>query len=502
MDALTRLLGWLAPGLAARRLSGQLRLDALTRAYEAAKTSAYRPRRGHVSSADASVYAAGDRLREFARYLDENHDLAIGILDDLVTNIVGEGIGVEFAVTTTTGEPLERLNDELTSLWRDWWERPEVTGELSGPELERLVCRTWLRDGEVFVQHVTGRAAPYGSAVPYALEPIEADFVPSDYDLNGFRQGVLKDNWGRPLSYAVYKSHPGDAYALGGTLRPDIKYVSAQNLSHLKLAKRLHQTRGVTVLHGVLGRLDDLRDYEESERVAARVAAALTAYIKRSADLAPTESAESARSFEISPGMVWDNLQPGEEVGVINSERPNSALATFRMSQLRAAAAGTGTRGSAIARDFNGSYSSQRQELVEGTAHYRRLFSYEEGQFYLPVVRRFVDASRLAGLVRVPSNADLRTLYHPELRMPALPWIDPKKEIEAAGLAVEYGFRSRRQVIRDLGGDPREVDAQLIADTLDVRPLWKVDTDNTGSAGGTPKPPAPGDTGNPKEEAA
>ena len=35
---------------------------------------------------------------------------------------------------------------------------------------------------------------------------------------------------------------------------------------------------------------------------------------------------------------------------------------------------------------------------------------------------------------------------------------------------VEAGFRSRQQVIRDLGGDPATVDAQLMADPLDVRP--------------------------------
>jgi capsid protein len=35
---------------------------------------------------------------------------------------------------------------------------------------------------------------------------------------------------------------------------------------------------------------------------------------------------------------------------------------------------------------------------------------------------------------------------------------------------VEAGFRSRQQVIRDMGGDPATVDAQLAADPLDIRP--------------------------------
>ena len=44
---------------------------------------------------------------------------------------------------------------------------------------------------------------------------------------------------------------------------------------HLAQRKRLHQLRGISLIHGVITRLSDIKDYEESERVAARIAAAL-----------------------------------------------------------------------------------------------------------------------------------------------------------------------------------------------------------------------------------
>jgi lambda family phage portal protein len=274
-------------------------------------------------------------------------------------------------------------------------------------------------------------------------------------------------------------------------MRPQIKFVPASSLAHLKLAKRLHQTRGVTVFHAVLTRLDDVRDYEESERIAARVAAAMTAYIKRGPDYQPIDVASTTqgeRAFEMAPGMIWDSLAPGEDVGVISSDRPNSSLEAFRAAMLRAAAAGTGTRFSAIARDYRGTYSSQRQELVEGAQHYRRLFDYLTRTFYLPVWRNFVDAAVLAGRISLPTDLDPASVYRPELRQPALPWIDPKKEIEAQALAVQSGFRARWQVIRDLGGDPQAVDKQLASDPLDVRPAEP----ETGNA---PQPePEPGET--------
>ena len=460
------LLARFFPRWAARR---ELARQQLQRLYEAANSTSWRPTRGSGASADAAVYAAGPKLRQFARYLDENHDLAVGILDDLVANIVGSGVGVEPMVARADGTPIESVNDALRDLWSEWWHRPEVTQELSGPELERLICRTWLRDGEVFVQHVAKDLAPYPTGLRYALEALEADLVPYDYEQSGARQGVVTDAWGAPVGYYVYKSHPGDSFGLlrsAGTY-PEVKFIPAERMAHLKLARRLHQTRGVSVFHSVLTRLDDIRDYEESERIAARVSAAFTGYIKRSPDFAIDANATTGkRELEMSPGMIFDNLLPGEEVGTIASERPNTALADFRASQLRAVAAGTHSRYSAIARSYDGTYSAQRQELVEGSVHYRMLFSYLAAQFYLPVWARFVDAAVLGGFVRIPATAKPMSVYRPELRPPALPWIDPKKEVEAADLAVRSGLKSRHQAIRDLGGDPQAVDRQLEADPL------------------------------------
>jgi len=98
------------------------------------------------------------------------------------------------------------------------------------------------------------------------------------------------------------------------------------------------------------------------------------------------------------------------------------------------------------------------------------LFSYLRYRFYLPVWRRFIDAARLSGALRLPLGINEASLYTPEIRPPQMPWIDPLKELKAFQTAVECGFRSRQQVIRDMGGDPATVDAQLAADPLDVRP--------------------------------
>ena len=440
------------------------------RYFDALVSSGYHPRRGGPQSADTVMERARNRLRDYARWLDENHDLAVGILDDLVMNIIGSGVGIEPATADRRGNPLPALNRQLRDLWSEFWEYPDVTAEMPGAEVERLVCRSWLRDGEIFIRHVINSPTlRYPSRVPYALELLEADFVPYDYSADNTTHGVIKDEWGQPTGYVVYRQHPGD---LHGKSSLETRIIPAEFMTHLKLTKRLHQTRGVSVLHAVLTRLDDIKEYEESERIAARIAAAFTAYIKRNGDYDPAaiDPETGRRPFEMSPGMVFDDLAPGEDVGTIRSDRPNSGLESFRDSQLRAVAAGTRSRFSSISKNYNGTYSAQRQELVEGGVGYRAYFSYLRPRFYRQTYRHLVDTAVLSGRLKLPRALDPATLYTPEIRQQALPWIDPAKEAIAFEKFIAMGVKSRVQIIRDIGGDPAMVDAQLAADRFDARP--------------------------------
>lgn len=70
------------------------------------------------------------------------------------------------------------------------------------------MLRTWLRDGEVFAQMVSGRinSLTPSAGVHFWLEALEPDFIPMTSDeSNRLNQGVFVDDWGRPEKYLVYK---------------------------------------------------------------------------------------------------------------------------------------------------------------------------------------------------------------------------------------------------------------------------------------------------------
>ncbi|WP_089561003.1 phage portal protein, partial [Escherichia coli] len=249
MAILDDVIGVFSPGWKAARL----RSRAVIQAYEAVKTTrTHKARRENRTADQLSQYGAVS-LREQARYLDNNHDLVIGVFDKLEERVVGKnGIIVEPHPVLRNGGIARDLAAEIRTRWSEWSVSPEVTGQFTRPMLERLMLRTWLRDGEVFAQMVSGRinSLTPSAGVHFWLEALEPDFIPMTSDeSNRLNQGVFVDDWGRPEKYLVYKSRPVSGRQM------ETKEVDAERMLHLKFVRRLHQMRGTSLLSGVLIRL-------------------------------------------------------------------------------------------------------------------------------------------------------------------------------------------------------------------------------------------------------
>lgn len=467
MNVLTRAIAAISPGWALRRVRNERVLRAL---YEVAEPTRTRKVREGSKSANAELDRAGPSLRGLARHLERNHDISKGILDTLVAGVVGKGIQPEPQVRLKNGTPATDVNKQLQKLWLDWTHTPEVTWEMDYWTVQRMACRTWLRDGEVLAQLLSGPVdmLDHGTKVPFSIELLEPDYLPFDHhsDKPLIVNGVELNAWGRPRGYWVHKQHPGDTKTAAAAL----KRIPAENILHLKYLQRLHQTRGVSVFASVLSRMDDIKEIDESERVAARVAAAMAAYIKKGVpadyEVQPTDGSgtPALRQLEWVPGMIFDDLQPGEDIGTITSNRPNNALIPFRDANLRGAAAGTGASFSSLARNYDGTYSAQRQELVESRGHYEVLAAHFIHRFCSPIWWRFVQAAIAKQLVVIGSDVDVDTLDDASHTMPPLPWIDPEKEASANSILEDRGYKTRPEIIRERGRKPDDVNQEIVQD--------------------------------------
>ncbi|HCS4064928.1 TPA: phage portal protein, partial [Salmonella enterica] len=221
---------------------------AVIKAYEAAIPTRTHKIKRENRNANQLNQIAGKSLREQARWFDNNHDLVVGALDKMEERIIGaKGIIVEPQPLTVAGMLNQELAEQIRTRWAEWSVSPDVTGQYTRPVLERLLLRTWLRDGEVFSQMVAGKMPGLEpvAGVPFWLEAMEPDYVPMEKtdSANNLIQGIYFNDWQRPKSYIVCKSWPGFATAMVAT-----KLIDAENMLHLKFTRRLNQARGVTLL--------------------------------------------------------------------------------------------------------------------------------------------------------------------------------------------------------------------------------------------------------------
>lgn len=466
MKKLESIIRTISPGWALAREKSRLILNS----YEVAKKSTrFRKPRGDNKSGDFASSEALPNMLKLARDLDQNNDLARGILSTLVNNTVGSGILVEPTVRLKNGDLDEDVNEQILNARERWAKRPEVTGEMDLPESERLAARSLFRDGEIFSQNLVGNVKNFShySDIPFSFELIESDMVPVTLrdDSKKIKYGIQRTEWGNPVFYHVYKVHPGDSGSIliAGT---DTRRIPADKINHLKLVDRVRQSRGMSVFASTFGRLDDIRDFEESERFAARIAAAQVIAITKSID-SPSylgDDENEGRSFDVSPGAMWDNLLPGEEPKIISSDRPNNNVESFRNGQMKGASAGTGANYSTISKTYDGTYSSQRQELVEGYTNYDVLTGVFISKFSKPNHENVVGSAFLRGLIRYSKDTDLSTILDADFMNKGMPWIDPDKETKAHERQVKNRFKAISQIIRSKGDNPMTVFRQTARD--------------------------------------
>jgi lambda family phage portal protein len=473
LNPIDRIAAWFDPEKGLRRIQQRHALDQLqARAHEAATPSRLRKmgmdRQGPNAIAQQGALAIRIRTRHEVR----NHDIARGIVRTMVNNIVGaNGIGFEPTPRRADGTIHEEFAAQITKVMKLWAKRPEVQRKFHFAKCQRMAAAGWIRDGEYFTQNCVGfiPGLQHATALPYSIELIEPDFMPLEYTdmAKNILQAAERNAWGQILAWWVWKNHPNEIVGPFVSSWADLKRVDAARILQLAFLDHSSQVRGISEFASILNRLSDIKDYEESERIAAKVAASLTAYIKKipgqegyDPDTAPNVDKATGdvigRDLRFSPGMIIDGLAVGEEIGLIDSNRPNPNLVTFRQGQLKAAAAGIGASYSSISKSYDGTFSAQRQELVEQWVNYAVLTDEFTGQWLQPVYENAVSAGIMSGLLKLPRDVVPETADDALYIAQAMPWIDPMKEAGAWVLLARAGFASEIEVLRRRGVNPRD----------------------------------------------
>jgi lambda family phage portal protein len=462
--ALDKLVGVFSPAAAVRRTQQRKTLERMYAGAEASRlTNNKKPKNQSADSELLGPFGA-DALRAWSRSLVRDNAYAWGVVDTIVSSVIGTGITAQSQIETPEGTDVEDLNEIRDKVWQEWCEVCDVNGRLNFAEIQQLAQREMVEAGEVLIHLVNTPSNKYRGIyrpVPLALELIEADRLATDKDTykihsrdgNKVIRGVELDDLGKPLAYWIYPEHPNGPYA---TRVLPIR-IDASEILHLYRVDRIGQTRGVSWFAPVLGWLRDLGVYVDNEIQASAVAScfgvAITTNGRAGTGLMPSTDDESSdvngNQFEyLEPAMIV-RLQPGESVESINPGRPNSASEPWINLMLRGISVGTGLSYEVVSRNYSGtSYSSSRTSMLEDRRRFRRWQRYDVQHLCQPIWDRFCDQAATAGTDGFPSMseilADRRSATAVEWQTPAWEWVDPQSEQSASDAALN-SFQSTYQ---------------------------------------------------------
>ena len=112
--------------------------------------------------------------------------------------------------------------------------------------------------------------------------------------------------------------------------------VGAQFICHLKFTRRLNQNRGVSILHSAIDLAERIESYDFTEMMGHEIASRFAFYIKRDKDIPDANTYQKDGDLALGVANSFE-LAPGEDAGVVESNRRETASTDFRSSQQKLA---------------------------------------------------------------------------------------------------------------------------------------------------------------------
>ena len=433
--------------------------------YNAVADSRHRTTPVTTSKSEDKILDISDRrkLVATARQQRRNHAIlawALRLHCDMVSRFTFQARTKD----TAFNEALERLV-RIRSLPRNC----DVRGRWNLTEYMRILemCRVvdgdvgsiFLRDGRL--QGIEGDRIAY---------PTKGGLPADKYRDWSFTNGVHKAATdGHPLHYIVCNREAyGGTNRAGGSELVFDRMVNARNLYLLGYFDRFDQERGISPLSSSLNTVQDLAECWSFALQKMKLHAVLGVFFKRQApaeadfgynatDDDDDTNTAATYDFDIRGGAIKVEGLPGDDVSTFESRQPSEEFQSYSAMMIQDAIASLD-----IPITFwdsrRSSYVAQRQDLIRYGKSIKAKQDMPRAfldQLTAWDISRWLAQTDAAGapMLTLPSGissiADVEWEWVPD----GLSLLDPLKEVQAAGLAVSYGFTARDDICRKVYGN-------------------------------------------------
>lgn len=426
--------------------------------------------RASTASADLAIISDQPTLIARARQMERDTWAGKSIVRAFVRNVVGNGIIPIPQARDAGGNLLADLNKKALGLFWAWANDAsacDAAREQTFWTMQALAERERVIAGQAFV---VWSYAPYhrpdGSLDlrrPVGLkmqmfETEQLDRNMTTHEGREVRGGIEIDDFGGAVAYHVYRRNPND-YMLPPF---DSVRIPAERVLRYKKKERVGSTHGVTDLAAVMQDIRDLGRVKDANLWRMIMEACIGLIVKQNnpaggtgsynMGMLPQAGGSDATGSgmpltDMTPGMIA-HLKPNEDVTALVPQAPGNQYDPFTQSVKRGIAAGAGVGFGQFTMDFTqGTYSGQRQEMLETRKEFEPLQELLAHSLVLPVWRLFYSLAILEGRLDVPDFAEDPARYtEAEYVAPPQPWIDPEKEMNAWTKAIEQRVMDREEI--------------------------------------------------------
>lgn len=398
------------------------------------------------------------RIVQRARSLAQNNESVIGMLKNLQRNVVG----VTGFTLQSKAEPAS-LRPKLEELWREYQSRMgqwcTVDEHSSGRDLDILILRALVIDGEAFIHRIFDPASKFG----YRYEVLDSLQIDPLYQVqeieNGGKifMGIELDAWGREVAY-YWRETINEQYFSGPRIR-----IPASEVIHLYRKEFPAQYRGISMLAGAALNLKQLDDYRNAELVHAQIASCCMGVWewdgRNQEDVITDAQANDQGEFvrEIKPG-IFPIAPRGYTAKFLQNSSPNSQFAAFWKAVMRSIANSLGLSYNKASGDYESvNYSSLREAALEDRETYGELQKFIIENWKSIQYKHFVESCLVNDLISVKTLASATRHQFFGRRFS---WVDPQKEIAAKKEEMALMLTDPIAELEARGEDPDDVIAR------------------------------------------
>lgn len=424
-------------------------------------------------------------------------------LNLIAVNVVGEGFRLKS--TPNDGRPGQfKLDVEAAKFieyhwwkfchWRDENNRSyfDASGQKTEPGMDRMNVKALARDGEFFIHVLRTGTNPYG----ITFRVLRPDWCDHTLNVSDTGRGTLihagvemEKGTRRPVQY-WFRQTPTNPHAYGGQGQ-HLEPIPAREIIHCFIPEEEGQPRGIPWAHASLRKMKMLEEYDTAELTAARdEACSVRTYYAPKGDEDAISDLTDPDNSDVANALIADKepsqseiLPIGWKQEIHTPQHPSRQVTQFKNSMLRDLAAGLNVEYSNFANDWASvSFSSVRIGTIGERDNWvvvqQDIIEQCKSIQYRLWLRSFLELS-VSG--SYPVSKYEKFAEH-EFRGRRWMWVDPQRDMNAAQMARDNGWRTDTDITADLGGDyddnletiSRERESRKKAGFPDPEPIEKV----------------------------